>query len=252
MTDLKELLDDAAGPESGVTDSDLAADLDRGRSALRRRRITGIAAGAVSTALVIAVGWSVLPSALTDNSEPAPATHTTKPPVSKTPTIPESVRRDKDKRKPPVIPATAVPLVANTKPFPGVITCDLIPEGWSARITYAAAGSQQQELYDPKLGNANKLHAATYTVTIRQTELIDMGEGPTVDKYSTAWTKLPKVRAGRLEAVTSGVPGSPYGRQQVFVKPDKSSKIVGVSNNAYNLAWDMNTLLKFAGSCHYK
>ena len=138
-------------------------------------------------------------SALTDNGEPAPATHTTKPPATK-----------------------------------------------------SAAGSQQQELYDPTLGNAAKLHAATYTVVIRQTELMDEGEGPTVDKYSTAWTKLPKVRAGNHEAITSGVPGSPYGRQQVFVKPDKSSKIVGVTNNAYNLAWDMNTLLKFAGSCHYK
>ena len=25
-----------------------------------------------------------------------------------------------------------------------------------------------------------------------------------------------------------------------------------VSNQAYNLAWDEPTLLKFAGSCHYK
>lgn len=158
---------------------------------------------------------------------------------------------DPDKRKPPVIPATAVPLVANTKPFPGVITCDLIPKGWAARIAFSAPGAQQQLLYDPNL-DTKKYHEATYTVTIRQTRLMDEGQGLTVDKYSTPWTKLPKVRAGKYQAVTSGVPGSPYGRQEVFVKPGKGIAIVGVDNNAYNLAWDMNTLLKFAGSCHYK
>lgn len=28
--------------------------------------------------------------------------------------------------------------------------------------------------------------------------------------------------------------------------------LVVVSNSAYNLGWDMPTLVKFAGSCHYK
>lgn len=249
MTDLKNLLDEAAGPEPGVTDADLDADLLRGQHALKRRRITGLASGAVATALVIGVGWSVLPSATTSGA-PEPASGVTKTPK---PTATSSVQRyvDPDKRKPPVIPATAVPLVANTKPFPGVITCDLIPKGWAARIAFSAPGAQQQLLYDPNL-DTKKYHEATYTVTIRQTRLMDEGQGLTVDKYSTPWTKLPKVRAGKYQAVTSGVPGSPYGRQEVFVKPGKGIAIVGVDNNAYNLAWDMNTLLKFAGSCHYK
>ncbi|GAA1110077.1 hypothetical protein GCM10009630_03880 [Kribbella jejuensis] len=243
MTDLKNLLEEAAGAEPGVTDADLTADLLRGQRALKRRRITGIAAGAVATALVIGVGWSVLPSGTTSG---APAAS-----VTKKPTAPGPKPFDQDKRKPPVIPAAAVPLVANPKPFPGVITCDLIPKGWAVRIAYASPIAQQQDLYDPNL-DAKKFHGATYTLTIRQTELIDEGEGPTVDKYSTPWTKLPKVRAGKYLAVTSGVPGSPNGRQEVYIKPGKSTKIVGVSNHAYNLAWDMNTLLKFAGSCHYK
>lgn len=241
MTDLKNLLDEAAGPEPGVTDADLDADLLRGRRALKRRRITGVAAGAVATALVIGVGWSVLPSTTTSG---APAATVTKKPTAAKPS-------DHDKRKPPVIPATSVPLVPNAKPFPGVITCDLIPRDWAVRIAYASPIAQQQELYDPKL-DAKRVHAATYTVTIRQTQLIDEGEGLTVDKYSTPWTKLPKVRAGKYQAVTTGVAGSPYGRQEVYIKPDKSNRIVGVANHAYNLAWDMNTLLKFAGSCHYK
>jgi hypothetical protein len=238
MTDLKELLDEAAGPEPGVADDDLTADLTRGRRALKRRRIGGIAAGAVATALVIGVAWSVLPTGTTSG---VPATNTT----------PKPTVHDPDKRKPPVIPAAAVPLVANTKAFPGVITCDLIPKGWAVRISYASPIAQQQELYDPA-ADPKKLHAATYTMTIRQTELIDEGEGPTVDKYSTPWTRLPKVTAGKYQAVTSGKPGSAYGRQEVDVKPGKSTRIIGVSNRAYNLAWDMDTLLKFTGSCHYK
>jgi hypothetical protein len=253
MTDLKELLDEAAGPEPTVTDVDLVADLTRGQRALRRRRVTGIATGAVATALVIGVGWSVLPSGTT-NGAPDPAANTTKTP--RVMTTPKDYRQlDQDKRKPPVIPATAVPLVANTTPFPGVITCDLIPKGWAVRVTLTAAkggGWEQQELYDPNLRNPKQYHGATFTVAIRQTELMDEGEGLTVDKYSTPWTKLPKVRAGKYEAITTGVPGSPYGRQEVYVKPDRTNRIVGVGNHAYNLAWDMNTLLKFAGSCHYK
>ncbi|MFF0265976.1 hypothetical protein [Kribbella sp. NPDC004536] len=214
------------------------ADLVRGQRALKRRRITGIASATVATALVIGVGWSVLPSGTTSG---APAATVTKKPIV----------GDPDKRKPPVIPATAVPLVANTKAFPGVITCDLIPKGWVVRIVYASPIAQQQDLSDPNL-NPKKFHNATYTLTVRQTELMDEGEGLTVDKYSTPWTKLPKVRAGKYQAVASGVPGSPNGRQEVYIKPGKSNKIVGVSNHAYNLAWDMDTLLRFAGSCHYK
>lgn len=251
MTDLKELLDEAAGPEPTVTDADLSADLARGQRALRRRRITGITSGAVATGLVIGAVWTVLPTGTT-NGGPQPAAHPTKTPSVLKSTPKDFQARPQDTRKPPVIPPTAVPLVANTTAFPGVITCDLIPKGWAVRISYADAQAQQQELYDPKLSNAKKLHDATYTLTIRQTQLMDEGEGLTVDKYSTPWTKLPKVRAGKYEAVTTGVPGSPYGRQEVYIKPGKGIKIVGVSNHAYNLAWDMDTLLRFAGSCHYK
>ncbi|MFF0339228.1 hypothetical protein [Kribbella sp. NPDC004875] len=254
MTELKQLLDEAAGPEPAVIDADVTADLARGQRALRRRRLTGVASGAVATALVVGVAWSVLPTGM-NNGAPDPATHTTKTPAP-VKTTPKDFRSlPRDTRKPPVIPAQQVPLVANTTPFPGVITCDLIPQGWVARVTVTAAqggGWEQQELSDPSLTNPKQYHGATFTLVIRQTELIDEGEGPTVDKYSTPWTKLPKVPAGKYQAVTSGVPGSPNGRQEVYIKPDKSTRIVGISNKAYNLAWDMDTLLRFAGSCHYK
>jgi hypothetical protein len=245
MTDMKELFDHAAGPEPTVTDTDLTADLARGRRALRRRRITGVATAAVATGMVVGVGWSVLPISTT-TAPPEPAANTTSTPK---PTIPNP---DRDKRPAPVAPGTAVQLVTNTTPFPGVITCDLIPKGWAVRVALANPTAQVQELYDPNLRNPKQYHGNTYTLDIRQTKLIDEGEGLTVDKYLEPWTKLPKVPAGKYQVVTSGVPGSPQGLREVYVKPDKSTRIVGIHNSARNLAWDMNTLLRFAGSCHYK
>ncbi|MER7246746.1 hypothetical protein [Kribbella sp. NPDC000426] len=257
MTDLKELLDEAAGPEPTVTDADLSADLTRGQRALRRRRLTGIATGAVATALVIGVGWSVLPSGTTSNGTPAPAARTTPTPAAPSTRpgpshIPGGDRNDH--RSAPPIPITPVALVANTKPFPGVITCDLIPQGWAARIITTVAqggGWEQQELYDPKLANPKQYHGVSYTMIVRQVEMMDNGEGLTADKYTEPWTKLPKVRAGQNEAVISG--GSPRdGHREVHVRMGRTTHLVGVTNDAYNLAWDEATLLRFAGSCHYK
>ncbi|MFC6158082.1 hypothetical protein [Kribbella jiaozuonensis] len=246
MTDLKELLDEAAGPEPTVTDTDLSADLTRGQRALRRRRITGITTGAVATALVIGVGWSVLPSGTT-NGAPDPAADTTKTP--KVETTPKDYRHlDPDKRKPPVIPAKPVPLAANSTPFAGVVfTCDLIPRGWAVR-----SFAKQIVLYDPKLANSSQYHDATYVLNVWSEDMVDDGDGLTPAKYGEAWTKLPKVRAGNQQVVTTGVPGSPYGRQQVFLRQGNTKHLVTVTNQAWNLAWDMNTLLRFAGSCHYK
>ncbi|WBQ06123.1 CU044_5270 family protein [Kribbella sp. CA-293567] len=54
MTDLKDLLDQAAGHEPAVTSADVAADLGRARLAARRRRITGIGLTAGAAAVTIA------------------------------------------------------------------------------------------------------------------------------------------------------------------------------------------------------
>ncbi|WP_432884586.1 hypothetical protein ACQPYH_44185 [Kribbella sp. CA-245084] len=248
MTDLKELLDEAAGPEPTVTDADVSGDLTRGQRALRRRRITGIATGALATALIVGVGWSVLPSGTT-NGAPQPAAQATK-----TPKVVKSVGKDyrttvpQDTRKPPVIPADPVPLAANSTPFAGVVfTCDLIPQGWVVRRF-----GKQVVLYDPKLRNPSQYHDATYTLAVWSEDMVDDGDGLTPAKYGEAWTKLPKVPAGKQQVVTTGVPGSPYGRQQVFLRQGTTKHLVTVTNQAWNLAWDMNALLRFAGSCHYK
>ena len=63
--------------------------------------------------------------------------------------------------------------------------------------------------------------------------------------------KLPKVRAGGKEAVISlGTPSN--GLREVHVCQGSTTHLISVGNGAYNLGWDEATLLKFAGSCHYK
>ena len=253
MTDLKELLDDAAGPEPAVTDTDLATDLARGRRALLRRRITGIAGGAVATALVIGAGWSILPSGAPTEISPGPAGHALPTP---TPSLHTVSRPADDRRDLPPVPSTPVPLVANTKPFPGEITCDLIPQGWAVNLvgTKQNGDPSQQDLYDPKLRNPAQYRASSTYVRIRASQLMDEGQGLTADKYSEPWTTLWNVRAGTNEAVITSPLGAkdPNGRREVFVRQGKTVRVVVVSNNAYNLGWDAKTLLRFAGSCHYK
>lgn len=261
MTDLKQLLDDAAGPEPTVTDTDLSTDLTRGRRALRRRRATGIASGAVATALVIGVGWSVLPSGTT-NGAPDPAQHTT-PTPTKAGTTPKKYvspqtkrpvppgQRD-DPRPPARIIAGSGALVANHTPFPGSITCDLVPKGWAVRTRGA-----EQELYDPKLKDPGQYRALTYTLVLRPSEMLPRPGGLGIDRVADeSWARLKTWHAGKNEAAVFVIPDSegktanPY--REVYVRQGQSTHMIVATNYAWSLSWDMFTLLKFAGSCHYK
>lgn len=262
MTDLKDLLDEAAGSEPGVTDADLSADLDRGRRALRRRRTIGIASGAVATALVIGVGWSVLPSGTT-NGTPAPAARTTPTPAQTQSTAKNYVshqakrpipptERDDPRPVPPVF-AESVPLVKNTKAFPGSITCDLIPQGWAVR-----AKDGEQELYDPSLKDPGQYRALTYTMTIRPSEMLQRPGGIGIDRVADeSWARLDGWHAGKNEAAVFVVPDSegrtsnPF-QKEVYARQGHSTHMVVVSNYAWTLSWDQMELLKFAGSCHSK
>ncbi|MEU4196590.1 hypothetical protein AB0E69_32110 [Kribbella sp. NPDC026611] len=243
MTDLKDLLDEAAG-DPGVADQDPAADLARGRRAVRRRRFTAVGTSAVATALVVGVGWNLWPGGATQGQVAATP--------SPTPTPYRVVGGNTSDHRPgPVVPVHAVPLVPNTKAFPGKITCDLIPQGWIARVSYAGEW-QQQELRDPKL-DPKKYHDASTTLNVRASELYDVGNGLEPEKFGTPWAQLPKVRAGKNVAVTANAPqGDQAGRGEVFVRQGNSKRLVIVANAAYNLGWTMSTLLRFAGSCHYK
>ncbi|NIK56166.1 CU044_5270 family protein [Kribbella shirazensis] len=61
MTDLKNLLEQAAGTDPVVTDADVAADLNRGRRAARRRRFAG--AGLTTVAAAVTIGALAVPLA---------------------------------------------------------------------------------------------------------------------------------------------------------------------------------------------
>ncbi|MEU8223011.1 hypothetical protein [Kribbella sp. NPDC048915] len=157
MTDLKELLDEAAGPEPAVTDTDLAADLSRGRRAVKRRRVLGIATGSVATAAVAGLGWSLLPappSATTPAAQPTSQLSTRAAEAAGRSSIPaggfELVDTGNAARQ-SLLRAKLVQLVPSTVPYPGPVTCDLIPKGWAVR---SEAGTPV--LYDPNFPHPAK------------------------------------------------------------------------------------------------
>ncbi len=67
MTDLKSLLERAAGTDPVVTDDDVAADLSRGRRAARRRRFAG--AGLTTVAAAVVVGALAVPLAFAPGAD---------------------------------------------------------------------------------------------------------------------------------------------------------------------------------------
>jgi hypothetical protein len=66
MTDLKNLLEQAAGSDPVVTDAEVAADLGRGRRAARRRRFAG--AGLTAVAAAVTVGALAVPLAFSPDA----------------------------------------------------------------------------------------------------------------------------------------------------------------------------------------
>ncbi len=62
MTDLRTLLDEAAGPEPTPTDDQLAEAITRGRRSRRRRRTAGTVTAVTMTVAVAGTAWTVWPS----------------------------------------------------------------------------------------------------------------------------------------------------------------------------------------------
>jgi hypothetical protein len=73
MTDLDAMLDDAAGAPRAATQADVEADVARGRRALRGRRTTFAAAGALTVALAAGLAVAVSGGGTTEATPPAPA-----------------------------------------------------------------------------------------------------------------------------------------------------------------------------------
>lgn len=114
MTDLNAILDDVAGEPRATTHSDLAADVNRGRSALRRRRFTIATNGAL--ALAVIGGLTLAGTGAFDGSNAGDAT------VAQQPSVP-SVEINTD-------PSSAIQFVAYTGEQPKGFTVETVPAGW--------------------------------------------------------------------------------------------------------------------------
>jgi hypothetical protein len=153
MTDLKELLDNAAGTEPAVTDDDLMADLRRGKRSARRRQVVAMAGGATAVALVVVGAWAVLPGDPSAGLAPQPAEQ-----VSGTPTIDRTtIRKIAGVQKPAVKP---IGLVASGEAPPGArMWCDLKPVGWTPKVGVPAADEVAALTFLPPGGGASAKEA---------------------------------------------------------------------------------------------
>jgi len=261
MTDLKNLLESAAGEDPAVTDDDLAADLRRGRRAARRRRSAGVAAAATGTALAVGVAWALVPGSPRTGSpdRSAPVVGTPTHSVRSTAEPPRSTPPDPWLRSMPSWPplrwaSHPVDLVADGTPVPGAkVHCGLEPKGWTASLETAPPEVQ----YVPGSGVRYKDPMSTYpgiTVPpqyrgVAPTDSMIVTIGPFGDKVGTGWKAQINARAGGKEAavftdqgrVTAGHPS------QIFVRIDAGTTVqIGISPRT---GWDVATALRFAGSC---
>jgi hypothetical protein len=266
MTDLKNLLEEAAGEEPAITDDTLAGYLRRGRRSARRRQLTGVVAGVAATALVIGGGWALLPDTKRASVEPdvaatPSATPSTRLPGKSRPTagqmtswpvpLPESTL-------PPVpAPDHPVELVPDGKVRAGTdLVCDLKPKGWQAKVyPSAAANESEMSYFDPKLP-AGKYHEVTTSLRVRHARFYKEGNRMLVEKYSNTWEELKfrQRRAGDRWAVVSGSSQGPdidaNGLRDFHMRMSET-KLIQVFNSATGLGWDLPTALRFVGSCHY-
>ncbi|WP_328992562.1 hypothetical protein OG394_39835 [Kribbella sp. NBC_01245] len=256
MTDLKRLLADAAGDEPAVTDDHLAADLRRGQTSLRRRRLAGVISGTVATALVIGAGYAVLPGlgssagAPLDSGVAAQTTPTPSPSRTLSEDQKEKIRRSEAEANLPRVPKPAkpVPLVADGKVRPGTdLVCDLMPKGWEVKVWNLAGNESELIITDPNLKNPTKYNKTSTRMRVRHAAMINN----VPEKYGELWVDLQHFQAGEREAVVAPVhePASD-GTRDIHMKLT-NTKLLQVTANATGLGWDLATVLRFTGSCRY-
>lgn len=267
MTSIEELLDEAAGHDPGTTDAELAADLRRGRQALRRRRSAGVAVAAVATAVVVGGVWTVLPGGGPSGTAPVPdvagTTTVSVPPA--TPAGPLATPRPIRTNKPhqtrsypgdaPVRPPRPGPPVALEKTVTvqqGVgLGCTLHPAGWQVAGWIGPTGVNQGVVSytDPRPKNPGRYDRVSTrrSVLAARTRLLDGRLVP--DKYSQPWEDMPHLILGDKEAVVGGDDEprrNGIGVVQTWVS---RTKLVQLSNGATGLGWDRPTLFRFAAGC---
>lgn len=256
MTDLKRLLGEAAGDEPAVTDDHLAADLRRGQTSLRRRRLAGVISGAVATTLAIGAGFAVLPglgSSAGAPLDPGVAARTTPTPTAPRTTSDqekEAIRRFHKEANRPTVPKPAkpVPLVADGKVRPGTdLVCGLMPKGWRVTVWSTAGNQSELIISDPNLKNPKKYNQVSTRMRVRHAGMVNN----VPEKYGETWEQLMHFQAGEREAVVApaDAPASD-GIRDVHMKLS-DTKLLQVTADATGLGWDLATVLRFTGSCRY-
>jgi hypothetical protein len=269
MTDLKNLLEDAAGDEPAITEDLLDADLNRGRRSATRRRSVGVVAAAAGTAGAVAAALLIAPGG--PRAEPGIASTVTATP---TPSGKASTRATPDRPSRPTkfelpieerlprapAPATPVKLVPDGKVRPGTdLVCDLKPEGWKP-VVWNESGEKHSELsyQHPTLHETGKYNPSTTRIRVRHAFFYDDGNGrKLVEKYDGTWDELSfrHRKAGDRTAVVSGSSQGPEndsnGLRDFHMKMSET-RLIQVANSASALGWDLPTALRFVGSCHYK
>ncbi|GAA3599621.1 hypothetical protein [Kribbella ginsengisoli] len=256
MTDLKTLLDQAAGPDPILTDDDLLGDLRRGKRSARRRQLAGVGGGATVLAVMAVGAWAVLPGAHDTGlgsgpaGQPAPPANAVLP--SSVPTTAKS--GPPDRTHPPVqapAPATPVKLVPDGVVRPGTdLVCGLKPEGWepvvykSSKIASSSLVFQNPEL-DP-----TKYDESSTRLTVRHAKIWNENGQLLVEKYGQTWESLPHVMAGSRQAVAtlSDLPKAITSRD-VHMRMGPTQLLQTTGPRA--LGWDLPTLLRFTASCSF-
>jgi hypothetical protein len=252
MTDLRGLLDHAAGEEPAVTGEELFADLARGRRAARRRRVAAAGSAAAATALVVAATWAVLPgtSLSTEPGIVGSPTPTTSTRASEAPMTTEPRRAPVPRHTPVTLPpyaARPVRLVQQTVRA-GMFRCTLHPAGWVVKRVDDALVSGDEDvliLVDPRFDSSG-YEPGNDDISVQPSRLMSDGSVP---KYSKGWDAFPHHRAGGHEAVMSRRQGPSGWYGDMFVRTD-ADRLFQVNVTAH-AGWDLATALRFAGSCDY-
>ena len=257
MTDLKTLLDEAAGPDPAVTDTDLTADLHRGRRAARRRHTAGAGGVALATAAAIGTAYLLAPTPAVNGGTDAPVASATGSPTA--PSIPDLKRSATAKprdsvpsipTRPPMVWADEpVPLVANTVvPRGATITCDLMPEGWVASLRSSGTGNEIR-VVDPSSTYPSE-EPPGYDDGWDTADGNSVSWGPFGDKVGTGWAaQVSTVVDGKQVAMFTDRGNIMTGRPgQVFVRLSKDVTIqAGIGPRT---GWDTRTAARWAASCH--
>jgi hypothetical protein len=261
MTDLKDLLDNAAGTDPALTDDDLLADLRRGKRSLRRRHLAGAVGGAAAVALVAAGAWAVLPGADPTGLDSKPAGRTAATPTPSQVVRPPSAgpvttgkRTAPDHSRPPVqapAPASPVELVPDGVVRPGTdLVCGLKPKGWEPVVYKSSNGVAFSSMVFKSPGADPKYDEASTVLSLRHAKIWNENGQMLVEKYAQTWESLPHVMAGSRQAVAtlSNLPKAII-RRDVHMRMGPTQLLQTTGPRA--LGWDLPTMLRFTGSCRF-